>query len=60
MCRKALFLLSPCLCFTRVSNKNIKVNSFKSSENVQKKDGGPDRHVPNNKFSLMTLNDCRI
>ena len=25
------------------SNKNIKMSSFKSSENIQKKEGGPDR-----------------
>ena len=24
-------------------NKNIKLSSFKSSENIQKKEGGPDR-----------------
>ena len=27
------------------SNKNIKMSSFKSSENIQKKEGGPDRCV---------------
>ena len=26
-------------------NKNIKMSSFKSSENIQKKEGGPDRSV---------------
>ena len=25
------------------TNKNIKMSSFKSSENIQKKEGGPDR-----------------
>ena len=25
------------------TNKNIKISSFKSSENIQKKEGGPDR-----------------
>ena len=29
-------------------NKNIKISSFKSSENIQKKEGGPDRSVSNN------------
>ena len=28
-------------------NKNIKISSFKSSENIQKKEGGPDRSVSN-------------
>ena len=28
-----------------VTNKQIKMNSFKSSENIQKKEGGPDRSV---------------
>ena len=27
------------------TNKNIKMSSFKSSENIQKKEGGPDRSV---------------
>ena len=26
-------------------NKNIKMSSFKSSENIQKKESGPDRSV---------------
>ena len=33
-----------------------RVNFFKSSENIQKKEGGPDRPVSNNKFSLVTPN----
>ena len=27
------------------TNKNIKISSFKSSENIQKKEDGPDRSV---------------
>ena len=27
------------------TNKNIKMSSFKSSENIPKKEGGPDRSV---------------
>ena len=27
------------------TNKNIKMSSFNSSENIQKKEGGPDRSV---------------
>ena len=33
---------------TYVMYKNIKISSFKSSENIQKKEGGPDRSVSNN------------
>ena len=38
------------------SNKNIKMSSFKSSENIQKKVGGPDRSVSDNQSSSVTLN----
>ena len=41
----------------RLKNKNIKVSSFKRSENIRKKEGGPDRCVSNNKFSSVTLNE---
>ena len=30
------------------TNKNIKMSSFKSSENIQKKEGEPDRSVSDN------------
>ena len=30
------------------NNKNIRMSSFKSSENIQKKKGGPDRSVSDN------------
>ena len=30
------------------ANKNIKMSSFKSSENIHKKEGGPDRSVSDN------------
>ena len=33
-----------------------KVKSFKSSENIQKKDGGPDCTVSSDKLSPVTLN----
>ena len=39
------------------SNKNIKMSSFKSSENIQKKEGGPDRSVSDNQSSSVTLNE---
>ena len=31
-----------------ILNKNIKMSSFKSSENIQKKEGEPDRSVSDN------------
>ena len=38
-------------------NKNIKTSSFKSSENIQKKEDGSDSTVSNNQFSSVTLNE---
>ena len=32
------------------------MSSFKSSENIQKKEGGPDRSVSDNQSSSVTLN----
>ena len=37
--------------------KYIKMSSFKSSENIQKKEGGPDRSVSDNQSSSVTLNE---
>ena len=48
--------LLDCADATQMSNKKLKLRSFKSSENIQKKDGGPDRSVSNNKFSSVALN----
>ena len=50
-----------CFCYKNstialLSNKNIKMSSFKSSENIQKKEGGPDRSVSDNQSSSVTLN----
>ena len=42
------------------SNKNIKMSSFKSSENIQKKEGGPDRSVSDNQSSSVTLNELAM
>ena len=41
-------------------NKNIKMSSFKSSENIQKKEGGPDRSVSGNQSSSVTLNELAM
>ena len=40
---------------TRKTNKNIKMSSFKSSGNIQKKEDGPDRSVSDNQSSSVTL-----
>ena len=42
------------------TNKNIKMSSFKSSENIQKKEDGPDRSVSDNQSSSVTLNDLAM
>ena len=41
-------------------NKNIKMSSFKSSENIQKKEGGPDRSVSDNESSSVTLKELAM
>ena len=40
------------------TNKNIKMSSFKSSENIQKKEGGPYRSVSDS--SSETLNELAM
>ena len=39
------------------ANKNIKMSSFKSSENIHKKEVGPDRSVSDNQSSSVTMNE---
>ena len=39
---------------------NIKMDSFKSSENIQKKTCGPDRSVSDNQSSSVTLNELAM
>ena len=41
-------------------NKNIKISSFKSSKNIQKKEGVPDRSVSDNQSSSVTLNELAM
>ena len=36
------------------------MSSFKSSENIQKKESGPDRSVSDNQSSSVTLNELAI
>ena len=42
------------------TNKNIKMSSFKSSGNIQKKDDGPYRSVSDNQSSSVTLNELAM
>ena len=42
------------------THENIKMSSFKSSENIQKKEGGPDRSVSDNQSSSVTLNELAM
>ena len=42
------------------TNKNIKMNPFKSGERIRKKECGPDRYDSNDKFSSVTLNELAI
>ena len=42
------------------TNKNIKMSSFKTSENIQKKKGGPDRSFSDNQSSSVTLNELAM
>ena len=50
--------LPPNVTFLR--NKNIKMSSLKSSENIQKKEVGPDRFVSDNQSSSVTLNELAM
>ena len=43
-----------------ITNRNIKMSSFKSSENIQKKKGEPDRSVSDNQPSSVTLNELAM
>ena len=36
------------------------MSSFKSSENIQKKEGGPDRYVSDNQSSSVTLKELAM
>ena len=60
MNRPKINLLLILYIFSLVSNKNIKMSSFKSSENFQKKEGGPDRSVSDNQSSSVTLNELAM
>ena len=41
-------------------NKNIKMISFKGSENIQKKEDGPDSSVSDDQSSSVTLNELAM
>ena len=58
---KNSFPLSILIIFGRFSsNKNIKMSSFKSSENIQKKEDGPDISVSDNQSSSVTLTELEM
>ena len=42
------------------TNKNIKMSTFKSSENIQKKESGSDRSVLDNQSSSVTLDELAM
>ena len=44
-------------CEPNGSGELIKMSSFKSSENIQKKEGGPDRSFSDNQSPSVTLNE---
>ena len=54
--------VQPSLCriWLVTPKKNIKMSSFKSSENIQKKEGGPGRSVSDNQSSSVTLNELAM
>ena len=58
MCKTSIFTIT--IHVYRIATKNIKMSSFKSSENIQKKAGGPDRSVSDNQSSSVTLNELAI
>ena len=45
---------------SKPTDRNIKLSSFKSSENIQKKEGRPDRSVSDNQSSSVTLNELAM
>ena len=57
LCRASINLLTQIVYSV---NKNIKMSSFKSSESIQKKEGGPDRSVSDKQASSVTLNDLAM
>ena len=46
--------------FVFVMNKHIKMNYFKSCENFQENEGGPDRSVSDNQSSSVILNELAM
>ena len=42
------------------TKRSIKMSSFKSSENIQKKEGGSDRSVSDNQSPSVTLNELAM
>ena len=57
LCRASINLLTQ---IAYSVNTNIKMSSFKSSESIQKKEGGPDISVSDKQSSSVTLNDLAM
>ena len=59
----SIFGINTCFVDTHYNhfiNKNIKMSSFKSSGNIQKKEDGPDRSISDNQSSSVTLNELAM
>ena len=54
LCRASINLLTQ---IAYSVNKNIKLSSFKSSESIQKKEGGPDRSVSDKAVAIRPVPD---
>ena len=54
LCRASINLLTQ---IAYSVNKNIKMSSIKSSESIQKKEGGPDRSVSDKAVAIRPVPD---
>ena len=59
-CSRALGNYGFLQVFASSSNENIKMSSFKSSGDIQKKESRSDKSVSNNQFSSVTLKEQAI
>ena len=59
LCRASINLVTQ-IAYSVNTNTCIKMSSFKSSESIQKKEGGPDRSVSDKQSSSVTLNDLAM
>ena len=54
------FCYKSLVCINLLNNKDIKMSSFKSSRNIQKKADGLDRSILRNEFSSVALNEMTM